>query len=192
MAPTTLGRPAAPLPRVRAAQRGLTLVELMVSVVLALLVTLAALGALLFSRQSGAAMEQATALRDNARFGTELIRRIVAQTGFESFNENTSTRQGVGTLVPASPIPDIEGFNNTLVAAGTSPLNATNGSRSGNCGAVADTSCVNGSDVLILRYQGLADGSMINCAGVTVGDAATAATRPLSIFHVRRNASGCA
>ena len=80
----------------------------------------------------------------------------------------------MGTLVPASPIPDIEGFNNALVAAGTSPLNATNGSRSGNCGAVADTSCVNGSDVLILRYQGLADGSMINCAGATVGDAAQA------------------
>ena len=58
-----------------AAQRGLTLIELMVSVALALLVTLAALGVLLFSRQGGSAMEQATALRDNSRFATELVRR---------------------------------------------------------------------------------------------------------------------
>jgi len=190
MATANPARCAVRVPLRRTPQRGLTLVEMMVAVTLALLVTLAALGALLFSRQSGTAMEQATALRDNARYGTELIRRIVAQAGFESFNENTSTRQGVGALVAASPIPDIEGFNNALVTTGTSPLNATNGSRSGSCGAVTDTSCMNGSDVLILRYQGLADGSMINCAGVKVNDAATADTRPMSVFHVRRNASG--
>jgi type IV pilus assembly protein PilW len=162
----------------------------MVSVTLALLVTLAALGVLLFSRQGGAAMEQATALRDNSRFATELIRRIVAQTGFESFNLNSSTRQGVGALVSASPIPDIEGFNNALVADAVNPVNAANGSRSEGCGTVTDSSCVNGSDVLILRFQGLPDGSMINCSGVKVDDAATAATRPMSAFHLRRNAAG--
>ena len=190
MRPTIHSRPANAKPRGPSAQRGLTLVELMVSVVLALLVTLAALGALLFSRQGGAAMEQATALRDNGRFATELIRRIVAQTGFESFNLNSSLRQGVAPYTVASPIPDIEGFNNALVAAAVNPVNAANGSRSGGCGTVTDTSCVNGSDVLILRYQGLTDGSMINCSGVPVGDAATAATRPMSAFHVRRNVSG--
>lgn len=174
----------------RQGQRGLTLVELMVSVGLALLVTLAALAILLFSRQSGSAMEQSTALRDNARFGTELIRRIAQQAGFESFNENSSQRQAASTFTAGSAVPDVEGFNNALVAASTDPAAASNGNRSAGCGTVTDTSCVNGSDVLILRYQGQADGSMINCAGVAVGDAATAADRPMSAFHIRRNQAG--
>lgn len=173
----------------RRSQRGLTLVELMVSVGLALLVTLAALATLLFSRQSGNAMEQSTALRDNARFGTELIRRIVQQAGFESFSENSSQRQ-VAMFTAGSAVPDVEGFNNALVAAGTDPAAASNGNRSAGCGTVTDTSCMNGSDVLIVRYQGLADGSMINCAGAVVGDAATATDRPMSAFHIRRNLSG--
>lgn len=183
-----------------AAQRGLTLVELMVSIALALLVTLAALGVLLFSRQTGNAMEQSAALRDNVRFGTELIRRIVQQAGFESFNENTALREGVSGFSTASSTPDVEGFNNAIVAAGTNPATVSNGNRgTGGCGSVSNTSCVNGSDVLILRYQGLSrttvsgvvpQGTMINCAGLPVGDASTAANRPMSAFHVRISASG--
>ncbi len=183
-----------------AGQHGLTLVELMVSIALALLVTLAALGVLLFSRQSGNAMEQSAALRDNVRFGTELIRRIVQQAGFESFNENTTMREGVTGFTAASSVPDVEGFNNALVPAGTNPTTVSNGSRTATgCAPVTDTSCVNGSDVLILRYQGMSkataagpepQGTVINCAGLAVGDATAAANRPMSAFHVRRSASG--
>ncbi len=189
--PRTLGRPQA--------ERGLTLVELMVSIALALLVTLAALGVLLFSRQTGNAMEQSAALRDNVRFGTELIRRIVQQAGFESFNENTALREGVSGFTTASSVPDVEGFNNAMVAAGTNPTTVSNGNRSSGCGTVTNTTCVNGSDVLVLRYQGLSkttasgtvpQGSMINCAGLPVGDATAAANRPMSAFHVRISASG--
>jgi type IV pilus assembly protein PilW len=175
-----------------AAQRGMTLIELMVSVALALLVTLVALGVLLFSRQSGSAMEQATALRDNARFATELVRRIALQAGFESPTENTQTRQSfiTGGAGDNSLFADIGGVNNALVVAGTDPQAAAQGNRSTACGTVTDTRCVNGSDVLILRYQGTADGSMINCAGVAVGDAIVANDRPMSAFHVRLSASG--
>lgn len=193
--PRTFGRGSS-----ETAQRGLTLVELMVSIALALLVTLAALGVLLFSRQTGNSMEQSAALRDNVRFGTELIRRIVQQAGFESFNENTTLREGVSGFSTASSVPDVEGFNNALVAAGTNPTTVTNGNRgTGGCGSVSNTSCVNGSDVLILRYQGLSrttasgvvpQGTMINCAGLPVGDATAAANRPMSAFHVRISASG--
>ncbi len=177
-------------------QRGLTLVELMVSVALALLVTLAALAGLLSSRQSGSAMEHAASLRDSARFGTELIRRIALQAGFESLQSNTATREGAvrwgGGIDPAS---DVEGFDNALVVAGANPALASNGNRAKGCGAITDTSCVNGSDVLVLRFQGLsragtADGSAINCAGRAVADATSAAERPMSAFHVRRSASG--
>lgn len=198
--PKTLGGLRLGGPRLgRVVQRGLTLVELMVSIALALLVTLAALGVLLFSRQSGNAMEQSAALRDNVRFGTELIRRIVQQAGFESFNENTTMREGVAGFTAASSVPDVEGFNNALVPSGTNPTTVSNGGRPAGCGTVTDTRCVNGSDVLILRYQGLSkataagpvpQGTVINCAGLPVGDATVATNRPMSAFHVRLSVSG--
>jgi type IV pilus assembly protein PilW len=174
-------------------QRGLTLVELMVSVALALLVTLAALAAMLTSRQSGSAVEQAANLRDNARLGTELVRRIVLQAGFESLGANTTTREGAARWNGADPDPDVEGYDNAIVPAGGTT--ASNGNRPSGCGGITDTSCANGSDVLLVRFQGLSldgkpDGSVINCAGQPVGDTADAAQRPRSMFHVRRSAGG--
>jgi type IV pilus assembly protein PilW len=181
----------------RARQHGLTLVELLVSMALALLVTLVAIGALLFSRQGSSAMEQSANLRDNARFGTDLVRRIVLQSGFESIQANTAVREGSALWSGGAldPEPDVEGFNNALVAAGADPTAVANGSRAGGCGTVTDTSCVNGSDVLVLRYQGMSiagdpDRSVVNCAGQAVGDAAAMADRPMSAFHVRRSAAG--
>lgn len=177
-------------------QRGLTLVELMVSVALALLVTLAALAALLTSRQSGTAVEQTAALRDNARLGTELVRRIALQAGFESLASNTATREGAAKWDPAAdPAADVEGFDNALVPPDGDPTEVTHGSRSSGCGGATDTSCVNGSDVLVVRFQGVshggaADGSAINCAGQPVADAATHGDRPTSVFHVRRSPAG--
>jgi type IV pilus assembly protein PilW len=181
----------------RARQHGLTLVELLVSMALALLVTLVAIGALLFSRQGSSAMEQSANLRDNARFGTDLVRRIVLQSGFESIQANTAVREGSATWSGGAvdAAPDVEGFNNALVAAGGDPTTVANGSRAGGCGTVSDTSCVNGSDVLVLRYQGMSiggvpDRSVVNCAGQAVGDATAMADRPMSAFHVRRSAAG--
>jgi type IV pilus assembly protein PilW len=174
--------------------RGLTLVELMVAMALALLVSLASLAALLSSVQGGKAVDQAAQLRDSSRFGTELVRRVALQAGFESMLINTSTREGSVRWGGGDPKPDVEGFNNALVPAVGDPTAAQHGSRAGGCTG-SDTSCTNGSDVLIVRHQGsslggTADGSVINCAGEPVGDAITAEQRPTSVFHVRTSASG--
>ena len=175
--------------------RGLTLVELMVAMVLALLVTLASLAALLSSVQGGKALEQAAQLRDSSRFGTELVRRIALQAGFESMIANTVTREGaIRWGGGADPEPDVEGFNNALVPTVGDPTKAQHNSRTGGCTG-SDTGCANGSDILIARFQGsslggTADGSVINCAGDPVGDAVTAELRPTSVFHVRTSASG--
>ena len=174
--------------------RGMTLVELMVAMALALLVVLASLAALLSSIQGGKALDQAAQLRDSSRFGTELVRRIALQAGFESLITNTVTREGSVRWGGADPEPDVEGFNNALVPTVGAPTAAQHGSRVGGC-AGSDTSCANGSDILIVRYQGsslggTADGSVINCAGEPVGDAVTAEQRSTSVFHVRTSASG--
>jgi type IV pilus assembly protein PilW len=95
----------------------------------------------------------------------------------------------------------VKGYNNALVTSATSPLTLAHDSRdaaAGGCSA-GDTACVNGSDVLVLRYQsaegiagsGLSDGAMINCAGQSELTApAGSQARMVSILHVAKTASG--
>jgi type IV pilus assembly protein PilW len=92
---------------------------------------------------------------------------------------------------PAGRPPAIQGYDDALMPSPASDALA-NASRSAGCGSVTDTSCVNGSDALVLRFWGTsrggaADGSMINCAGVAEPEGTERAT---SIFHVMRSAAG--
>lgn len=152
------------IPSSKSRQRGLTLVELMVGVVLALLVTLAATGALLASRQGFASVDATSQLRDNARFTTQLIKRVVEQAGYEDHNAvNAVTYANAARWSGATPDPFIAGYDDTAATmSDTGPQYKDGG--------------VNGSDVLVVRYQGssaasvgatadAADGSIIDCAG---------------------------
>lgn len=173
-----------------AAQRGLTMVELMVAMAISGVLALAAISALVVSRQGFSTVDAASQLRDNGRFATELIQRLGVQSGFKDVNFATAGR--ITNLAGASsnPAPNIFGFNNAAIsaavtAAGTDPLSGlANGSGSS----------INGSDILVLRYQtvetfpgsGVADKSMIDCSG---NGSATAPSsrddRLISILHVQ-------
>jgi len=167
-------------------EAGMTLVELMVAMVLGLLISAAAVAALIIGRQGFASVDSSTQLRENARFAASLIERIVVQSGFENaaYGQFADPKQ-----------PGLRAFNNSLVSAGTLPDVLTHGSRtSANCG-VTDTSCMNGSDVLIVRFWGAsragsADGTMINCAGMAEPEATPAQGPAYSIFHVVRGSDG--
>lgn len=82
------------------------------------------------------------------------------------------------------------------MSAGTLPDTLTHNSRaSANCAGVSDTSCMNGSDVLIVRYwgasrAGVADGTIVNCAGIPEPEATPAQGPSYSIFHVVRGSDG--
>lgn len=177
----------------RRRQRGVTLVELMVALVLGLLVAGAAVASLLIARQGFTSVDGSTQLRENARFAASLIERVAIQSGFQ----DVANGQFPNPVVPA-----VQGFDNALVLAGglinTFPPALAHGSRTAaNCG-VANTSCMNGSDVLILRHWGVslppgpgnpADGSMIDCAGNSVPERSTALGPSYSVFHVVRSPS---
>ncbi|HET9641794.1 MAG TPA: prepilin-type N-terminal cleavage/methylation domain-containing protein, partial [Burkholderiaceae bacterium] len=160
----------------RAGQRGLTLIELMVALSLGLLITLAAVAALTVARRGFTTVDAASQLRDNGRFATDLIQRVVQQAGFRDVTYAAATRSTEfhTAAAGANPEPDVKGFNNALATSAASPLTLAHDSRNaaaGGCNA-GDTACVNGSDVLVLRYQsgegiagsGSSDGAMINCA----------------------------
>jgi type IV pilus assembly protein PilW len=157
-------------------QGGFTLVELLVAMGLGLLVIAIAGGALLLGRQGFDAVDSGTQLRDKQRLAVDLLTRNIVQAGFEDYAAGAAFRadyKGDTTTLE----PDIFGWNNAIYANPGIDISATtaitNGNRPGKCGGVMDTACRNGSDILVVRYQGVtsptnstkSDNSMINCGG---------------------------
>lgn len=163
-------------------QTGLTLVELLVALVISAVVVVAAFSALIISRQGFTAIDTASQLRDNARFLTDLIQRIGVQAGYLDY-KFAVTPAGNDASTAATPEPDVKGFNNALASA-TAP---------GTGFTPRGTSSVDGSDVLILRYQasetypgsGVADNAMVNCLGLPSQSLPSDRNeRVLNVFHI--------
>jgi type IV pilus assembly protein PilW len=186
-------------------QAGLTLVELLVAVTLGLLITLAALAALLIGRQGFSAVDNASQLRENSRFAASMLQRLVLQAGYEDHRggytaSNWRNFCASGGLPcgdqNGDKNPGIVGFDNAVLPTDLSTLPGAlaSSNRAAGCGSVTDTSCVNGSDILVVRYWGdsragvaTGDGSMINCSGASEPDGSVPA---YSIFYVDRSAAG--
>lgn len=165
-------------------QSGLTLVELLVALVISTVVVIAAFSALIISRQGFVANDTASQLRDNARFLTDLIQRIGVQAGYLDYRfavEPPPKKQPAGVVAPI-PEPDVKGFNNAIASATEPDINYT----------TRDSSTIDGSDILVLRYQpsetypgGDLDNSMVNCMGVPAQSRAIDRTdRVISVFHI--------
>jgi type IV pilus assembly protein PilW len=168
------------LPRLR--QRGFTMVELLVALVISLLITLAAVAALTVSRQGFNTVDASSQLRDNVRFITDLMQRLGVQSGFKDAVYAAALAPPSVAGLSADPEPNITGFNNTLLTG----INLTASAR-----VVGEEGY--GSDVLFLRYQsletfpdsGVADNSMIDCAGNTTSAIPTDRyDRLVSVIHV--------
>lgn len=186
-------------------QSGLTLIELLVALGLGLFVVVIGATALMIGQQGYKAVDAAAELRDRERFATDLLSRVIIQAGYQDFGADTVTLRSAASLSSTTdPEPDIYGWNNAVyklpddLILSTSTKIVTD-NRPASC-TVNDTSCKNGSDVLVVRYQGVssptnannADNTMINCAGqgekgLTTNDLND---RAVSIFHVTRGANG--
>lgn len=174
------------------ANRGFTLVELMVALALSLLIVAASVSALLVSRQGFSSVDAASQLRDNARFATDFITRLSVQSGYKdvTFVDTVTQSAFKHTGVSVDPDPPISGFNNAVLGGDASdPIgSSTNDSRNSSCSVADGTACANGSDILILRYQTSAlntesalggtevDNAMFNCAGVPQTNTATSSS----------------
>ena len=165
-------------------QHGFTLIELLVALVIGLLIALAAISALIVTRQGFTTVDAASQLRDNGRFVSDLIQRLGVQTGFKDALHAASPPPPSATGIAANPAPNISGFNNAKISA-SDPLNVSTARTSGEVGY--------GSDVLILGFQvaetfpgsGISDKSMIDCFGFsTATPAANRDSQVVSILHV--------
>ncbi len=194
------------LPNTGRKQRGLTLVELLVALGLGLLVVVIAATALMLGQQGYRSVDATTQLRDRERFVTDLLARVIIQAGYQDLGAANVSLRSTSTLLGTDPEPDVYGWNNAvykkpddLILSESTKIASGNRPTSTLCTA-NDTSCKNGSDVLVVRYQGVnsptdaskPDNTMINCmgqgeAGLTTGDLND---RAVSIFHVTRGDNG--
>ena len=160
-------------------QIGLTLVEMMVAMAISLLIALAAVSALIVTRQGFTSVDAGSQLRDNARFSADLVQRLGVQAGYQ--DDVFASKKASAAEIAANIAPSVYGFNNALLSA-TNPLTESTARTSDD-----------GSDILILRYQtaetfpgsGTADGSIIDCSGQAPSSVATGKGDSIySILHV--------
>lgn len=185
----------------RRAERGLTMVELLVAMTIGLVVAIAAISTLIMGRTGFTTVDNTGQLVDRERFGADLLSRIVMQAGYEDFGANPLMTRAIAKAMGQDPEPDLYGWNNAVYAQmanlniTTSAVNV-DGNRTTGCGSVTDTSCLNGSDILLVRFQGSGaspgDGSMSDCRGqpepsITASDLNR---RAVNIFYVARDANG--
>ena len=169
--------------------RGFTLVELLVAMAIGLLIVLAAVASLTATRRGASTVDAASQLRDDARFASDLIQRLVVQTGFEDldfvrrpYGGSIGTYKGLNGLDPSTLVAAVSGFDNAIPSA-TDPVNAATARTAGSLGY--------GSDALILRYDPVkvtdttTDSSMITCDGASPNmPAANRADRSISVLYV--------
>lgn len=137
-----------PLPSSHRRQRGLSLVEMMVSIALGLLILVAILQVFTASRQTYRYQQNIARMQENARIATEILQRTARDAGFEP--PPASSAQ----LVCATSDNCLLGSQGSLTSAQLTSL----GTRSG-------------SDILIIRFR--SDGNMSDCLGVGQNDAGT-------------------
>lgn len=180
----------------------MTLIELLVAMTLGLIVTLIALSMLVLGRTGYSTVDSTTQLLDKERFAVDTISRLVMQAGYQDYAAEQLTTRFISYKLGESPEPDLFAWNNTiykspavLVDMSQTP-NMVDGNRPGLC-TVNDTSCKNGSDVLLVRFQGggttaAPDQTMVNCMGNPEPGPVTGDIneRSANMVYVDRDASG--
>jgi type IV pilus assembly protein PilW len=151
----------------RTRQAGFTIIELMVSLVLMLLVTVATVALYNVANQGYRTVDSSQELQDNARFAFDVLGQALRSAGHQdrtgprppAFDDLSDT--AFGALTGNWPV---QGANNSRIASSTSATDF--GSSTNNNG-------LNGSDVMVARFFGSSlstsptqpDGRMIDCSG---------------------------
>lgn len=175
-------------------QAGLTLVELLVSMVLMLLVTIATVALYNVSSSSYRTVDANQELQDSARFAMEIIGQAARSAGYQDRTGPTTTEKVYADQVFGPTIREtwrVEGRNGQTLSGGNSSAYSTSG-------------VVNNSDALVVRFFGanlpdpanpsvakfsgtnpVPDGSMVDCSGRAVPYPVGSADVGVSAFFVK-------
>lgn len=169
-------------------QGGLTLTELLVSLVLASIITLAATALYLVTVSSYKTVDAAQELQDSGRFALEVIGQAARMAGYQNYAQRDGSGNDNSRRFAATTFPTVRGFNNAKVATSTS---ITDDGTTNNGG-------VNLSDTLAFRFHGSSlttdaskpDGSMIDCQGVAQNYPLNGDDVALSLFWISTDSTG--
>ena len=169
-------------------QHGLTLVELMVSLVLTSLVTLAATALYSITISSYKTVDAGQELQDSGRFALEVIGQAARMAGYQNYAQRDGSGRDNSRRFAPTTFPTVRGFNNAKVGT---PGTITDDGATNNGG-------VNLSDTLAFRFHGSSlatdaskpDGSMIDCQGVAQNYPLSGDDVALSLFWVKTDSSG--
>lgn len=169
-------------------QSGLTLIELLVSLVLASLIMLAATALYTVTISSYKTVDAAQELQDSGRFALEVIGQAARMAGYQNYTQRDGLGRDNSRRFAPTTFPTVRGFNNSKVATSTSIADdgATN-----NGG-------VNLSDTLAFRFHGSSlttdaskpDGSMIDCQGVAQNYPLNGDDVAVSLFWISTDSTG--
>ncbi|WP_295998037.1 PilW family protein [Rugamonas sp.] len=159
-------------------QGGLTLLEVMLSLLIGALVVLVGGALLVAANASFLGHGAGVQLDDGGRYALAIIGQAVRQAAYVEWDS---------AVAPVGREDDS--------SANIAGLDARSVSHSGEGIELPLPAVANGSDVLALRYAGTGgggngDGSMLNCAGFGVGAPAAPDQRGWSIFYVAADAGG--
>ena len=169
-------------------QGGLTLTELLVSLVLASIITLAATALYSVTVSSYKTVDAAQELQDSGRFALEVIGQAARMAGYQNYAQRDGSGNDNSRRFAATTFPTVRGFNNSTIKSST--LNDGDGA--------TDNGGLNRSDTLAFRFHGSskrnnaveADGSIIDCLGTAKSYPANPDDVGLSLFSVAVDTSG--
>lgn len=155
---------------IRQLQRGLTMVELLVSIVLMGLVTLGTVTLYSATSQSYKTIDSSQALNDSARFAFEVIGQALRIAGYQEYMRSDPTTTSLaGNLYPtvctsSSPRCPVMGFNNSKIAS--IPTSADFGATNNGGINFSDTLGVTFSGSSLLSDPATPDKAVVDCQGV--------------------------
>lgn len=153
--------------------KGFTLVELLVAMALGLTLLALAASALLLARQGMQLVDQSTQLLDRERLARDVITRLLRQASADA----ASPQSGIAVF----------GWDNAVYRKPehldfVTVSNIRNGNRPASCGSVRDSSCMNGSDIVLARWRPDTGNSHCGATG-SLG-------HPVHLLSITRAASG--
>lgn len=169
-------------------QRGLTMIELLVSIVLMGLVTLATVTLYSATSQSYKTIDSSQQLNDSARYAFEVIGQSLRIAGYQEYIRTTPAQPSLaGKIYPiictsAAPPCPVIGFNNSTI---TSPATVDNFGTTNSGG-------VNFSDTLGVTFAGSSlasdpaapNNAVVDCQGVAQPAPITSSDLGVSLFWV--------
>lgn len=147
-------------------QKGLSLVELMIAMTLAVVLTAAVVNIYLSSQRTYTVLNGQTTMQENGRFAVDFIRQELQKAGYRTYSYQTDAEQEIWSNGQRLPQPEQvrnNSFEETFPARAPFAAGQVVAGGSNTAG-----NAMPNTDFLTVRYQRADDGTLYDCLGATI------------------------